>query len=154
MALQTTIELSLQGYTQFKNNYFVFAKKTTTSITILVVYVDNIIITGDSISSIQSTKGLLHKVFKIKDLGKINYCLGFEVTYVNVGLVLSQRKFTTNHLVDSNIPSFKKVVTPLPLHLKLYSYDFPPFSNPTLYRSLIGKLYFLTNTRPDLYFSV
>ena len=90
----------------------------------------------------------------MKDLGKLNYFLGFEVTYVNVGLVLSQRKFTTNHLVDSNIPSFKKVVTPLPIHLMLHSNYSPPFSNPTLYRSLIGKLNFLTNTRPNLSFFV
>ena len=90
----------------------------------------------------------------MKDLGKLNYFLGFEVTYVDANLMLSQRKFTTDLLADSGITSFKKVVTPLPLHLKLYSYDFPPFSNPTLYRSLIGKLNFLTNTRPDLYFSV
>lgn len=65
-----TTELFIQGYTQSKNDYLVFTKRTDTSITILAIYVDDIIITGDNISIIQFTKAHLHKIFRIKDLGK------------------------------------------------------------------------------------
>ena len=114
----------------------------------------DIIITGDNISMIQSTKAHLHKLFGIKDLGKSNYFLGFEVTYVDAGLVSSQHKFATDLLADSGITSFKNVVTPLPLNLKLQSNDSCLFYSPTLYRSIIGKLNFLINTRPNLSFFV
>ncbi|XP_057529744.1 uncharacterized mitochondrial protein AtMg00810-like [Amaranthus tricolor] len=46
------------------------------------------------------------------------------------------------------------MVTPLPLNLKLQTNDSPLYSNPALYRSFIGKLNFLTNTRPDPSFSI
>ena len=148
-----TIELFHQGYTQSKNDYSVFTKQTPTSITILAIYVDDIIITGNNSSLIQSTKTHLHKIFGIKDLGKLNYFLGFEVIYVPDGLVLSQCKFATDLLHEFGLDSFKKVVTPLPINLKLQSNDSPLYSYLTLYRSIIGKLNFLTSTRPDLSFA-
>lgn len=77
-----TNELFHQGYTQSKNDYSVFTKKVDSSITIVVVYVDDFIITRDNISHFQSLKAHLYRLFGIKDLGKLNYFLGFEVTYV------------------------------------------------------------------------
>ncbi|XP_057526361.1 uncharacterized mitochondrial protein AtMg00810-like [Amaranthus tricolor] len=121
-----------EGYTQSKNDYSVFSKKTSTSITILVVYVDDIIITGDNLFLIQSTKAHLKKIFGIKDLGKLNYFLEFEVTYIDDGLVLSQHKFTTDLLHDSGLTSFKNVVSPLPLNLKLQSNDSLLYDNQPL----------------------
>ena len=79
--------------------------------------------------------------------------MGFEVTYVE-GLVLSQKKFTNDLLQDSGLSPYKKVVTPLPLNLKLHSNDSPLHPDATKYRSFVGKLNFLTNTRPDLFFVV
>ena len=75
-----------------------FTKTSLDSITTLVVYVDEIIITGNNLSHIQSIKSHLHGIFGIKDLGKLNYFLGFEVTNMDGGLVLSQKKFTIDLL--------------------------------------------------------
>lgn len=60
---------------------------------------------------------------------------------------MSQKKFTTELLRDSGIEVNKRVVTPLPVHLKLHQSDSPLLSDPTLCRSLVGKLNFLTHTR-------
>ncbi|CAO2816812.1 unnamed protein product [Amaranthus hypochondriacus] len=67
---------------------------------------------------------------------------------------MTQHKFTQELLRDSGITDFKPAVTPLPLNLKLQRDPSTPFSDPQLYRSLVGKLDFLTHTRPDLAFTV
>ena len=65
-------------------------------------------------------------------------------------MVLTQQKFTRDLLLASSVKEFKKVVTPLPLITKLSSSDRVIFEDPILYRSLVGKLNFLSNTRPEL----
>lgn len=134
-----TIELIYKGYTQSKNDYSLFIKKDHKYFTIVAVYVDDIIVTGDNISVMKSLKAHLHRIFSIKDLGELNYFLGCEVT--------------TDLLKSSKIHTFKRVAIPLPLNLKLYSNDSPLIKDQIHYSSLIHKLNFLTNTRPDLSFT-
>lgn len=110
--------------------------------------------TGNDSSVIHHLKWHLHNVFSIKDLGLLHYFLGLEISYLPHGIAISQKKFASDLLRASGIQSFKKAVTPLPLHLKLHAADAPLYSNPTHYRSLVGKLNFLTHTRPDLAFTV
>ena len=149
-----TMELHHQGFVQSKNDYSLFIKRSSTTITIAAVYVDDIILTGNNMAVIQSLKSHLHRIFSIKDLGRLSYFLGIEVSYLPDGIVLSQRKLTTELLQRSSIHQFKKVTTPFPLNLQLHSTNSPLHTNPTQYRSLVGKLNFLTHTRPDLSFSV
>ena len=59
------------------------------SITIAAVNVDDIILTGNNVSTIQSLKTHLHTIFSIKDLGTLSYFLGLEVSYLHNGIVLS-----------------------------------------------------------------
>ena len=87
-------------------------------------------------------------------MGSLHYFLGLEVFYLDTGIAITQQKFANELLRASGISQFKKVVTPLPLNLKLHMSDSPLYSNPTHYRSLVGKLNFLTHTRPDLAFTV
>lgn len=75
-----TTELLHQGFTQSRNDYSMFIKHISTSMTILVVYVDDIIITGDDIPFINHLKQHLHTIFGIKDLGSLSFFLGIKVT--------------------------------------------------------------------------
>lgn len=118
------------------------------------MYVDDIILTGSHSSEIQHLKQHLNEVFSIKDLGGLHYFLGIEVNKVSQGIVLTQKNFTNDLLVESGITLFRHVVTPLPVNLKLQGSDGAYFSNPSLYRSLVGKLNFLTHTRPDLSYTL
>jgi len=93
------------------------------------------------------------KCFGIKDLGPLHYFLGLEVSYLPQGIVLSQKKFTTELLKDNNIISSKPTVTPLPPHCKLSPDEGDFLHDPTYYRTMVGKLNFLTYTRPDLCFT-
>lgn len=143
-----TTELLHQGFDQSKNDYSLFIKRTPTSITIAAMYVDDIILTGDDMSSNQKLKAHLHRVFSIKDLEALNYFLGIKVTRNTEGIFLSQRRFATELIKESRISPTKLMATPLPVNRKLQASNSPLYSNPTLYRSLVGKLNFLTHTRP------
>lgn len=122
--------------------------------TFIAIYVDDIIVIGNDQNEIQGLKHHLNTVFSIKDLGQLNYFLGIEVFYTQKGLVLQQNKFTKELLLESGIKNFKKVVTPLPCQLKLSTDEGTLLQDPTPYRSLVGKLNFLSNTRPDLSYTV
>ena len=69
---------------------------------LVVVYVDDVIITGTDLVEIQDLKTFLHETFKIKDLGMLHYFLGLEVLYKEDGILISQRKFTLDLLKEYN----------------------------------------------------
>ena len=147
-------ELIHQGFIQSKLDHSLFIHRTGSDITIAAIYVDDILLTRSNISTITSLKQHLHSSFGIKDLGIIKYFLGIEVSYVPSGIILSQTKYTKDILQLADIDLSSKAVTPLPLNLKLTADDGPLFHDAELYRSLVGKLNFLTNTRPDLSYIV
>ena len=121
--------------------------------TFIAIYVDDIILTGNDHHEIQRLTEHLDTVFSIKDLGKLNFFLDIEVHYTAAGLV-HQNKFTKELLLESGFNNFKKVVTPLPAQLILSTTEGELLQDPTPYRSLVGKLNFLTSTRPDLSYTI
>lgn len=145
-----TSELLHMGFKKSNQDYSLFIKADHTSLTLVAVYVDNIIVTGNNVTEITALKTHLHATFSIKDLGQLGFFLGIEVTPLPNGIALTQNKFTQELLHSCDVQTLKNVVTPLPINTKLYKDSSPPFSNPTLSRSLVGKLNFLTKTRPDL----
>lgn len=147
-------ELISQGFVQSKNDYSLFIKRSGSFITIMAVYVDDIIVTGNDLVSITAIKNHLHSVFTIKDLGLLHYFLGREVGYYSNGITLSQNKFTKELLLACPYDLPRKASTPLPLNLKLTSDAGTLLSDPEMYRSFVGKLNYLTNTRPDLNYVV
>lgn len=74
-----TNELIHQGLTQSKNDYYLFFRKYKGYIILVVIYVDNIILTMDSNSQMNTLKHHFHTIFNIKDLGGLHYFLGIEV---------------------------------------------------------------------------
>ena len=68
------------GYTQCQANHTLFVKfSSEKKIDVLIVYVDDIILTGDYGDELLRLKKLLAKEFEIKDLGPLSYFLGMEV---------------------------------------------------------------------------
>lgn len=147
-------ELTHQGFHQSKNDYSLFIKKDGPKISVAAVYVDDIILTGNDVPTLTLLKQHLHDTFSIKDLGLLSFFLGLEISYLPTGIALTEKKFTRELLEESGLTSFKSVVTPLPVNLKLQADLGDLLPDPSLYRSLVGKLNFLTNTRPDLAFTV
>ncbi|KAL7587301.1 hypothetical protein Lser_V15G40654 [Lactuca serriola] len=119
----------------------------------LLVYVDDLILTGNNESILTAFTTRLHQEFAIKDLGDLSYFLGLEVSYTDDGLFLSQSKYATYILTHSDLLDSKPMSTPLATHEVLTS-NGSPFKDITLYRSLVGVLRYLTMTRPDLSYAI
>ncbi|KAL8090596.1 hypothetical protein AgCh_039879 [Apium graveolens] len=144
-AAKLTFELINQGFVQSKSDYSLFIYKNGEEITILAVYVDDIIITGSNVQHIQHIKEYLDTTFTIKDLGILHYFLGIEINYLDDGIVMSQHKFTKELLQECNMDVSKPAITPLPLNLKLSAADGDLVSNPEEY-SLAPYLRYLSAT--------
>uniref|UniRef100_A0A2N9EKK0 Integrase catalytic domain-containing protein n=1 Tax=Fagus sylvatica TaxID=28930 RepID=A0A2N9EKK0_FAGSY len=142
------------GMTRSQADHSVFFKKTRTGIVILVVYVDDIVITGSDKEGIQILINHLSSSFLTKDLGKLRYFLGIEVTRSKAGISLSQRKYTLDILQDTSYLGSKPVATPMEPNLKLMPDKGDFVDDPDTYRRLVGKLIYLTITWPDISYAV
>ncbi|CAH9120171.1 unnamed protein product [Cuscuta epithymum] len=120
----------------------------------LVVYVDDIVITGSDDQGIALLKQHLFSKFQTKDLGKLRYFLGIEVAQSQDGIALSQRKYALDILEETGLLDCRPVDTPMDPNVKLVSEQGDLLPNKEKYRRLIGKLNYLTITRPDISFAV
>ena len=92
--------------------------------------------------------------FNIKDLGMLKYFLGFEVTRSNLGIALHQRKYCLDLLQDTGLFAAKPCFIPMDPTLKLHKSSGVPLFDPTVYRRLVGRLLYLSHTRPDICYVV
>ena len=85
-------------------------------------------------------------------MGKLKYFLGIEVTQSNSKVVISQRKYTLDILADTSMLDCKLIDTLMDPNVKLIPSQGEPLRDPGRYRRLVGKLNYLTITRPDISF--
>ena len=78
----------------------------------MVVYADNIVITGSDSKGISALKSFLHNQFHTKDLGPLKYFLGVEVMTSKHGILLSQRKYELDLLSETGKLGVKPYSTP------------------------------------------
>ncbi|KAL0448171.1 UNVERIFIED_CONTAM: Retrovirus-related Pol polyprotein from transposon RE2 [Sesamum latifolium] len=116
----------------------------------LLVYVDDILITGPSQSAIQAVKDYLHALFTIKDLGDARYFLGLEIARNPSGTYLAQTKYILDIVKDTKLQHSKSVSTPFPQGLKLSTDCGAKLEHPDAYRRLVGRMLYLSFTRPDI----
>ena len=121
---------------------------------ILIVYVDDIVITGDDIQEIDSLKRQLQTEFKVKDLGRLKYFLGMEIARSKQGIFISQRKYTLDLLNETGKLGCRPAGTPLERNWKQRITEEDPPVERERYQHLVGKLIYLSLTRPDIAFSV
>jgi len=117
-----TSVLIQQNYIQASLDHSLFIKKSSDSFTVLLVYVDDIILAGTSLLEFQHIKSILDTSFKIKDLGQLKYFLGIEVAHSKLGISLCQRKYCLDLLHDSGHIGSKHISTPSNPSMKLH-YD-------------------------------
>ena len=101
------------GYSQCSGDHPVFYRHKGSYITILAVYVDDIVITGDDVEDIRGLKERLGKAFEVKDLGRLRYFLGIEIARSSKGIILSQRKYTLDLLTETGMLGCRSVATPI-----------------------------------------
>jgi len=144
--------LIAQGYKHANSNHSLLTKSSATTFTVLLVYVDDIILAGNSLSEFNNIKSILHASFKIKDLGQLKYFLGLEVAHSQQGISLCQRKYCLDLPADSGLTHSKPTSTPYDPSIKIHHDSSSPYTDNSAYRRLVGKLLYLNTTRPDITF--
>lgn len=102
------------GFTQSSADNCLFLRHTSNSFTVLLVYVDDVLITGSCEKTIREVKAQLHEAFTIKELGYVRYFLGIEIARGPEGTYINQRKYILDILSDTGLLGSKLALTPLP----------------------------------------
>jgi len=120
----------------------------------LLVYVDDIIVTCDDEEEKKLLGQHLAKNFEIKTLRKLKYFLGIEVAHSKTGIFISQQKYITDLLKETGKTSCKPASTPIDPNLKLGNTEEDTVVDKEMYQRLVGRLIYLSHTRPDVAFAV
>ena len=146
--------LKTYGFLQSYSDYSLFSfTKANIQINVLV-YVDDLIISGNDSATLCTFKAYLSDCFKMKDLGPLKYFLGIEVARSSAGLFLCQRKYTLDIIYEAGLLGAKPSGFPIPQNHRLGLADRELLPDPEVYRRLVGRLIYLAVTRPDLTYSV
>jgi hypothetical protein len=120
---------------------------------ILLLYVDDLFITGEESLIIQCKKDLASE-FDMKYLGLMHYYLGLEVWQKRGEVFLGQGKYAIKILQKFGMMDCKSMDTPMNADIRKVKVPDSDPIDPSLYRQLIGSLMYLVNTRPDICFAV
>jgi hypothetical protein len=118
----------------------------------LLLYVDDLFITGEESLIVQCKKELASE-FDMKDLGLMHYYLGLEVWQKCGEVFLGQGKYAIKIIQKFGMMDCKSMDTPMNADIRKVKVPDSDLVDPSLYRQLIGSLMYLVNTRPDICFS-
>jgi hypothetical protein len=100
------------GFSRFHYDPNVYTKKVGSHLIILVLYVDDLILTGSDSKLLNHVKTNLKKKFEMTDLGFLHYFLGLQVLQTNEGIFLSQSKYASNLLRHFHMYECKPTPSP------------------------------------------
>ncbi|XP_019177741.1 PREDICTED: uncharacterized protein LOC109172946 [Ipomoea nil] len=149
-----TKALQDNGFHQSSADPSLFTKQSEHSFTALLVYVDDILVAGTNPNQIKELKHFLDRSFKIKDLGALIYFLGIEAFRNTEGINIYQRKYTLEILQENGFLEAKPAKTPSVPGQRLTSLEGNLLAQPEVFRRSVGKLLYLTNTRPNITYAV
>jgi hypothetical protein len=132
----------------------VYTKKVGIHLIILVLYVDDLILTGSDSKILNHVKTSLKNKFEMTNLGFLHYFLGLQVLQTNEGIFLSQSKYACDLLHHFHMDNCKPTPSPFQSGVKLAATCTSPKVDATLYCQLVGSLLYLTHTHPDISFVV
>lgn len=142
------------GFKQSRSDYSLFTYDKKGAHLQVLVYVDDLIVTGSTSEVMTTFRTYLSKCFHMKDLGVLKYFLGIEVARNSTGIYLSQRKYTLDIITETGLLGARPAAFLLEQNHKLALSTSPLLPNPEKYRRLVGRLIYLAVTRPELSFSV
>ena len=118
------------GYSHSNGDHSLFYRHSNIEkITILIVYVDDIIITGDDSEEIIKLEQELMEEFAVKNLGQMKYFLGIEVAHSSNGIILSQQKYIIDLLTKTCFEDCRREKTPIEVKHQLTWTENEPETN-------------------------
>jgi len=141
------------GYQQSNADQTLFINHSKGKITLLIVYVDDIVVTEDDKDEMAHLKELLAQEFEIKDLGKLQYLLGIEVARSKKGIFISQRKYILDLLKETGMLGCKPAESPIEINHRMQA-GIGDSVDMGRYQRLVGRLIYLSHTRPDIAYAV
>ena len=142
------------GYHQSNSDHTLFLKHRKSKVTTLIVYVDDMIITGDDTEEISKLQELLSTEFEMNNLGELKYFLGIEVARSKNGMFLSQHKYVLDLLTEVRLLECKPMDTLIVQNHRLGEYSDQVSTDKVRYQRLVGKLIYLSHTCPDIAYAV
>jgi hypothetical protein len=142
------------GFTRSSSEHAIYLRGQGARRLVVGVYVDDLVITGGSKEDIDKFKQEMKNTFKMSDLGLLRYYLGLEVVQGKGGITVCQRAYAAKILQIAGLSDCNPSETPTESRLKLSKTSSSPTVDATQYRSIVGSLRYLVNSRPDLAFLV
>lgn len=146
--------LTRLGFVTTKSDASLFVYKDKNDLAFLLLYVDDIVLTGSSSSLLQHITAKMKQEFPMTDMGRLSYFLGIKVDYNKSGIFLSQKQYALEIIERAGMMNCKPISTPSDVNSKLSAEVGDRIDNPKQYRSLAGALQYLTITRPDIAYAV
>lgn len=142
------------GFRHSKADYSLYSEVTEETITLVLIYADDLLISGNCLASIEKLKKRLSQAFHMKDMGPVSYFLGLEIDRSASGFFVSQKKYVTDMIKEFGMAGATPLKLPMDANLVLTPDKGVLLPDPQPYQRLLGKLIYLTITRPDLSFPV
>ena len=142
------------GFSKCSREHAVYKRVKGKEVLIVGVYVDDLIIVGSSVEEITCFKKQIKGQFDMSDLGLLNYYLGIEVTRDYKGISLKQTGYAIKILKEANMWEANSTKFPMDPGLRLAKDDNSEPVNPTEYRRIIGRLRYITHTRPNTSYAI
>lgn len=146
--------LSFCGFRIADSDSSMFVKSKSGVHIIILLYVDDMIITGNDEAEISILKKELFVRFEMKNLGQVRHFVGLEVEKSPQGFFVFQRGYTQNLLQRFSMGEAKSMATPMEPNLKLRKDEGKLLINALKFRQLVGSLIYLTITRPVISYAV
>jgi hypothetical protein len=131
-----------------------FIYKGNKVIAYLLLYIDDIVLTSNTPTFLDTLIHKLSSVFSLKDLGSLHYFLGLQVTRTPSRLYINQANYAQDLLKKHNMLDCKPASSPSCPNTRLSLHDGDPLLDPHAYRSMVGALHYLTFTRLDISFAM
>ncbi|KAG8472009.1 hypothetical protein CXB51_036953 [Gossypium anomalum] len=146
--------LLMSQFVLAKSDGLLFIRNTEGVCLYVLMYVDDLIVTGNHQRIIDEFVTTLDTKFSLKDLGPLSYFLGIEVLPTTKGLFLSQQNYVCDLLKKAKMDQAKGSPTLMVTSTTLSQHVGSAVENTSDYRSIVGALQYVVITRPDIVFAI
>jgi hypothetical protein len=143
-----------KGFTRGQADRTLFIRNQGNQKLIVQIYVDDIIFGATLDSQAHDFSKEMKQEFEMSMIGEFNYFMGLQVKQTSEGIFISQSKYVKDLVKRFSLDGKSHARTPMSTSFKLCTNLTGKQVDPTLYRSMIESLLYLTTSRPDIAFSV